>query len=104
MGRYPGDHYDGDTKNPVPGGHPWALCTCNFAELYYRLANAISESTTVPFDDKSARSSPRSGNRQYVVGQSSHGPAKRGRPHAASSDLSQRSPGTERAIRRHDRI
>ncbi len=54
MGRYPGDQYDGDTKDPVPGGHPWALCTCNFAELYYRLANAIGNTKTVPFDNLSA--------------------------------------------------
>lgn len=41
FGRYPGDHYDGDVAEPVTGGHPWALCTANFAEFQYRLANAI---------------------------------------------------------------
>ncbi len=41
FGRYPGDHYDGDVAHPVTGGHPWALCTANFAEFQYRLANAI---------------------------------------------------------------
>ncbi|MGO9961664.1 MAG: glycoside hydrolase family 15 protein [Solirubrobacteraceae bacterium] len=50
FGRYPGDTYDGDTNDHVVGGHPWALCTANFAELYYRLANAITESKTVPLD------------------------------------------------------
>ena len=41
LGRYPGDEYDGDTTNPVPGGHPWVVCTANMAELYYRLASAL---------------------------------------------------------------
>ena len=50
LGRYPGDVYDGDVANPVPGGHPWALCTANMAELYYRLAAAITASNMVPLD------------------------------------------------------
>jgi glucoamylase len=54
VGRYPGDTYDGDVSNPVPGGHPWAPCTCNFAELYYTLANAVSTSQSVPLDSLSA--------------------------------------------------
>jgi glucoamylase len=54
MGRYPGDTYDGDVGDPVLGGHPWALCTCNFAELYYRLATEIATTRTVPYDDLSA--------------------------------------------------
>ena len=54
VGRYPGDTYDGDTNKPVLGGHPWALCTCNFAALYYNLANAIGESQSVPYDNFSA--------------------------------------------------
>jgi glucoamylase len=54
LGRYPGDTYDGDVAHPVKGGHPWALCTCAFAELYYRLANAISASKSVPFGNLSA--------------------------------------------------
>ena len=53
LGRYPGDIYDGD--NDTSGqGHPWALCTAAFAELYYGLANAITTSQTVPFDNNSA--------------------------------------------------
>src|SRR5580700_10064568 len=52
LGRYPGDVYDGDTDAQV-GDHPWALCTCGFAELYYGLAKAITETGTVPFDDLS---------------------------------------------------
>lgn len=40
MGRYPEDRYDGDQSDPTPDvGHPWALCTANFAELYYRVAS-----------------------------------------------------------------
>jgi glucoamylase len=50
LGRYPGDFYDGDTLHPVPGGHPWALCSCNLAELYYRVANEIDASQSVPLD------------------------------------------------------
>lgn len=54
MGRYPGDTYDGDVADPVLGGHPWALCTANFAELYYRLSSEIAAAQTLPFDDLSA--------------------------------------------------
>jgi len=49
LGRYPGDVYDGDTDARA-GDHPWALCTANFAELYYRLAAKIISSRTVPAD------------------------------------------------------
>lgn len=54
FGRYPGDVYDGDTSHPVLGGHPWALSTCNVAELHYRLAAEIKTSRTVPLDVLSA--------------------------------------------------
>ncbi|HEX3712895.1 MAG TPA: glycoside hydrolase family 15 protein [Trebonia sp.] len=53
LGRYPGDVYDGDTDAQV-GDHPWALCTANFAELYYRVAASIQSSRTVPADSLSA--------------------------------------------------
>jgi glucoamylase len=53
LGRYPGDVYDGDT-DALAGDHPWALCTANFAELYYRLAGKITSSRTVPADSLSA--------------------------------------------------
>lgn len=53
MGRYPGDTYDGDMQDPVPGGHPWALCTANFAELYYRLAAQVAKTGSVPYDENS---------------------------------------------------
>jgi glucoamylase len=46
LGRYPGDVYDGDDDNSGQD-HPWALCTANFAEFYYRLAAAISSSGEV---------------------------------------------------------
>ncbi len=52
LGRYPGDVYDGDTDAQV-GDHPWAVSTCNFAELYYRLAKQITTAGTVPFDNLS---------------------------------------------------
>lgn len=54
LGRYPADSYDGNTLDPVLGGHPWPVCTANFAELYYGLANAINQSNSVPFDNFSA--------------------------------------------------
>ncbi|HEY3877770.1 MAG TPA: glycoside hydrolase family 15 protein [Trebonia sp.] len=53
LGRYPGDVYDGDTDAQA-GDHPWAVCTANFAELYYRVAAKVSSSRTVPADSLSA--------------------------------------------------
>jgi glucoamylase len=53
LGRYPGDVYDGDTDAQV-GDHPWAVSTANFAELYYRLASAITAAGAVPLDSNSA--------------------------------------------------
>ncbi|MGH3784287.1 MAG: glycoside hydrolase family 15 protein, partial [Pseudonocardiaceae bacterium] len=42
MGRYPGDTYDGDTdEKDKSTGHPWALCTANYAAFYYRVASAL---------------------------------------------------------------
>jgi glucoamylase len=49
LGRYPGDYYDGVSNSTGPG-HPWALCTCNFAQLYYELAKAIEGGTAIPAD------------------------------------------------------
>jgi glucoamylase len=40
IGRYEGDTYDGNSAGPNEG-HPWALTTCNFADLYYRVAAEI---------------------------------------------------------------
>jgi glucoamylase len=54
LGRYPGDTYDGDLHDPAVVGHPWALCTANFAQLYYGLSNTITQTQTVPFDNLSA--------------------------------------------------
>jgi glucoamylase len=54
LGRYPGDTYDGDVREPVPGGHPWALCTANFAELYYQLAGEVARTQSVPHDELSS--------------------------------------------------
>jgi glucoamylase len=52
LGRYPGDLYDGGSDSL--GDHPWALCTANFAQLYYELANEIESSGSVPLDELSA--------------------------------------------------
>lgn len=51
LGRYPGDLYDGGSNSL--GDHPWALCTANFAELYFMLASDIERSGTLPVDDLS---------------------------------------------------
>lgn len=46
IGRYPMDTYDGSVNNgETPGGHPWAPCTCAFAELYYLLAKVHKSGT-----------------------------------------------------------
>jgi glucoamylase len=51
LGRYPGDIYDGSFKDQVDTtDHPWALCTANFAQLYYEVAAAIVRSGQVPPD------------------------------------------------------
>ncbi|SDT41827.1 glucoamylase [Friedmanniella luteola] len=52
LGRYPGDIYDGGSDSL--GRHPWPLCTANFAQLYYELANAITGGSALPLDDLSA--------------------------------------------------
>ncbi|WP_437907112.1 glycoside hydrolase family 15 protein [Sorangium sp. So ce327] len=45
IGRYPEDTYDGNLSDHGPdAGHPWALTTCNFAELYFMLAAKIKSS------------------------------------------------------------
>jgi glucoamylase len=54
FGRYGGDCYDGDVADPVVGGHPWALCSCNFAQLCYTLASTVAASGTVPYNALSA--------------------------------------------------
>ena len=50
IGRYPGDFYDGDVQDsPTNKDHPWILCSCNLAEIYYRLASAIEiDNTALP--------------------------------------------------------
>ena len=53
LGRYPGDTYDGNMQDTRRGGHPWALCSCNLAELYYRVANAVDAGGAIPLDDLS---------------------------------------------------
>jgi glucoamylase len=53
LGRYPGDTYDGDNGAPADD-HPWAVSTCNVAELYYRVASAITAAGAVPLDANSA--------------------------------------------------
>ncbi|MGV9273684.1 glycoside hydrolase family 15 protein [Streptomyces griseosporeus] len=53
FGRYPDDVYGGDTAHPQRGGHPWALSTCNVAELHYKLAAEIRTRDAVPVDDLS---------------------------------------------------
>ena len=54
LGRYPGDTYDGDTADEPVRGHPWAVSTANFAELYYQLAKQVTTTGSVPLDNLSA--------------------------------------------------
>jgi glucoamylase len=51
LGRYPGDLYDGGSDSL--GNHPWPLCTSNFAQLYYELANEVAASGMLPLDELS---------------------------------------------------
>ena len=62
LGRYPGDLYDGGSDSL--GDHPWALCTANFAQLYYELADEIEASgrcrwTICPTPSSARSGSPR---------------------------------------------
>jgi len=57
MGRYPADVYN--DRSGID--HPWAICTCNFAEPYYRLANEFTAASAVPLDANSAEFFNRSG-------------------------------------------
>ncbi|MDQ1721543.1 MAG: glucoamylase [Pseudonocardiales bacterium] len=54
LGRYPGDIYDGDDNNSGTD-HPWALCTANFAQLYYDLAATVGQTGHIPIDELSGR-------------------------------------------------
>ena len=47
IGRYNGDEYSGWSLTSNTG-HPWVVCTCGFAQLYYELAAAINNGTPVP--------------------------------------------------------
>ena len=49
IGRYNGDEYNGWSLTSNTG-HPWVVCTCGFAQLYYELAAAINTGTPVPTD------------------------------------------------------
>ena len=49
IGRYLGDEYDGLSLTSDTG-HPWVVCTCSFAQLYYELAGAIQRGAAVPAD------------------------------------------------------
>lgn len=53
IGRYLGDQYDGASLTSDTG-HPWVVCTCGFAQLYYELAGAIAAGTPTPADPLAA--------------------------------------------------
>jgi glucoamylase len=53
IGRYLGDEYDGLSLTSDTG-HPWAVCSCAFAQLYYELAAAIDGGAPVPSDGLAA--------------------------------------------------
>jgi glucoamylase len=58
LGRYPGDYYDGthvlSSDYGATRGHPWAVCTSSYAELYYRVASVILGGNQVPDDPRAA--------------------------------------------------
>ncbi|MBO0881581.1 MAG: hypothetical protein J2P17_14825 [Mycobacterium sp.] len=58
IGRYPGDVYDGfhvsADEAGASTGHPWVVCTANYAELYYRVAAEIKRRHKVPEDPRAA--------------------------------------------------
>ena len=51
IGRYPEDTYDGDLAEQPNEGHPWAPCTCNMAEYYYRVAKKLMDAGNFSVDD-----------------------------------------------------
>ena len=53
IGRYLGDEYDGLSLTSDIG-HPWVVCSCAFAQLYYELAAAIDGNAPVPDDPLAA--------------------------------------------------
>jgi glucoamylase len=53
IGRYLGDQYDG-LSLVSNTGHPWVVCTCSFAQLYYALAHQIENGADVPADQLAA--------------------------------------------------
>jgi glucoamylase len=56
LGRYPEDTYDGDIGgDPNTVGHPWALCTCAFAELCHRVARDVEAGAAPTNDPVAAR-------------------------------------------------
>ena len=54
VGRYPGDTYDGDMQEQPNEGHPWAICTANFAQLYYLVAKEFQNGTGPAWDGLTA--------------------------------------------------
>ena len=89
FGRYPGDTYDGDNSDSS-SGHPWALCTCNVAELYCGLANEIAGGKPVPFDDLSAPFFSQIGvDVHHLAGRRRDRAARRGRRDAPGGRLPQ---------------
>jgi glucoamylase len=58
LGRYPGDYYDGthvlSTDYGATRGHPWAVCTSSYAELYYRVTSVILSENRVLDDPRAA--------------------------------------------------
>jgi glucoamylase len=54
IGRYPGDTYDGDFTHQPNEGHPWGICTANFAQLYYLVATAFDAGTGPEWNDLTA--------------------------------------------------
>jgi glucoamylase len=73
--------------------HPWAISTCNFAELYYRLANEIMAGGTIPLDANSTEFFRQVGvNASTTPAGGRDGVAERRRPDAAGRAVTTHDP------------
>jgi glucoamylase len=86
IGRYPADTYDGNTADHALG-HPWAVCTANLAELYYRVAGAVGSGRAVAWDDLTGPFLSQVGLDAATVGDASRTPAVVGALRAAGDAL-----------------
>jgi glucoamylase len=90
IGRYPSDVYDGNVgkdRSQPTRGHPWALCTANFAELYYRVAKAFESAGGVGHDGLTAQFFDQVGLAAEVVNDAAQGQSVAQRLRAAGDRM-----------------